>query len=261
MANAGRRPFTAELRRKTAVGGDAEAAVVAAPEEPSLQDMYDLMQTMAQDMAQLRQDVQRIEHTSTAQGGTLSPAPIPIAPSSDDRAFDEVATLKTELRALAYCIEQTKAEIANLRSNGNDEDHFATVATELDEVVNATEGATDRILDSCEAVEALSSALMAHVDDAYAKQVVDDIVEQTTKIFEACNFQDITGQRITKVVRTLQFIDQRIGSMLEIWGQEALVSMPGTDFQVYTQDDTVGLNGPQAGGEGISQAEIDKLFD
>jgi hypothetical protein len=49
--------------------------------------------------------------------------------------------------------------------------------------------------------------------------------------------------------------------MLEIWGQEALVSMPGTDFQVYTQDDTVGLNGPQAGGEGISQAEIDKLFD
>ena len=38
------------------------------------------------------------------------------------------------------------------------------------------------------------------------------------KIFEACNFQDLTGQRITKVVGTLKFIETHIVRMMEIWG-------------------------------------------
>ena len=40
-----------------------------------------------------------------------------------------------------------------------------------------------------------------------------------TQIFEACNFQDVTGQRISKVVKTLQLIDNRVSQLLHTFGE------------------------------------------
>ena len=37
-------------------------------------------------------------------------------------------------------------------------------------------------------------------------------------IFEACNFQDLTGQRINKVMTTMKFIEHHINTMMDIWG-------------------------------------------
>ena len=46
----------------------------------------------------------------------------------------------------------------------------------------------------------------------------EEIQERVISIFEACNFQDLTGQRISKVMGTMKFIEQHINAMMEIWG-------------------------------------------
>jgi chemotaxis protein CheZ len=91
---------------------------------------------------------------------------------------------------------------------------------------------------------------------AMTEQVANEII----KIFEACNFQDITGQRMTKVVKIIKFIEERILSMIEIWGLEAFAELP-----VHKPDSNDGdmalMNGPQLSGGGISQDDINALFD
>jgi chemotaxis protein CheZ len=94
----------------------------------------------------------------------------------------------------------------------------------------------------------------------------EKITEAVTQVYEACNFQDITGQRITKVVRALKHIEQKV---------EALVAAFGDEIQKYrslhperrqadgTEDkmsDAALLNGPQMPDDAAKQAEIDALL-
>ena len=86
--------------------------------------------------------------------------------------------------------------------------------------------------------------------------------ERVIKIFEACNFQDLTGQRITKVVGTLKFIETHILRMMEIWG--GLEAFKGIEAETIAQrkGDARLLNGPRIAGESghASQDDIDAMF-
>ncbi|WP_404380777.1 protein phosphatase CheZ [Caenispirillum salinarum] len=180
--------------------------------------------------------------------------------SALEKQRQEVELLKMEIHALANCINQTKQEIAQLRTNDSEQDRLMAVAGELDEVVGATEGATESILDAAEKIDQLAQAIQAQEQDSYIRHQADEITERVMGIFEACNFQDITGQRITKVVNTLKFVEDRVERMIEIWGRDTFAS-------IVVEQDTGGddekrlLNGPQLENSGISQDEIDKLFD
>ena len=46
------------------------------------------------------------------------------------------------------------------------------------------------------------------------------IMEATSTIYEACGFQDITGQRTTKVVKALKDIEEKIDALVEAFGSE-----------------------------------------
>ena len=82
------------------------------------------------------------------------------------------------------------------------------------------------------------------------------------KIFEACNFQDLTGQRITKVVATLKFIETHILRMMEIWGGLDAFKDIQAEAIAEREGDARLLNGPKIDGEGghASQDDIDSLF-
>jgi len=147
---------------------------------------------------EIRGDIRNLEH---AMRGEEAPPPAAQAAGLDEMVSQkqaEVSMLKTELRALAVCIEQTKQEIAALRPKDSDEDRILAVTFELDAIVEATEGATQSILEAAEKIESLTSEIASHGDDAYVKRLAEDINESVITMFEACNFQDITGQRITK---------------------------------------------------------------
>ena len=80
-----------------------------------------------------------------------------------------------------------------------------------------------------------------------------------TKIYIACAFQDITGQRIGKVVNTLQSIESKVTALATACGGEVeLRSME--DDSAGTGDNAGLLQGPQRAGAAPSQAEIDRMF-
>jgi hypothetical protein len=87
-----------------------------------------------------------------------------------------------------------------------------------------------------------------------------EIEELSTNIMLSCSFQDLTGQRTSKVVHALRYIEQRVNSMIQIWGVNARDAGPVDDVLKDTRRDAHLLNGPAKAGEGVSQDDIDKLL-
>src|SRR5690606_17059502 len=103
------------------------------------------------------------------------------------------AQLVKELNALAQFIDRAKQDIASIRADEIKSKHIPSATDELNAIVDATEEATNAIMTACEAIQ-------NHVE---GKDVQQPVVDEVMKIFEACSFQDITGQRISKVVKAL----------------------------------------------------------
>jgi chemotaxis protein CheZ len=114
-------------------------------------------------------------------------------------------------------------------------------------------------LEAAEKIDTLAGQLQAQATDGFASHVSEDIREAVVAIFEACNFQDITGQRITKVVKTLQYIEDRVNKMIEIWGADTFENLDSPP-EVTPDDESRLLNGPQLENQGVSQDDIDKMF-
>ena len=89
--------------------------------------------------------------------------------------------------------------------------------------------------------------------------MIDDAMGKTINIMEACNFQDLSGQRTTKVVKTIQYLEERILSMIDIWGEEGFNGIE-VDNEALEGDAAL-LNGPQDQETAIDQSDIDALFD
>ena len=135
------------------------------------------------------------------------------------------------------------------------------MSDQLDAILTSTGEATHTILESLEAISAMTGELREAPDGERTLALCDRIAESATKGMEVCGFQDITGQRVAKIVRSLQFIEERVDAMIEIWGREPIESLgerpPEDDADVK---DGITLAGPALPGKEISQEEIDKLF-
>jgi len=179
---------------------------------------------------------------------------------------EEIHQLRASLAAMSRNILETKAEIIALRPQDAEEDRLMIVSHELDAVVEATEGATETILNCAERIDDISESLKNDVTEEDEREKLEHISSEVVAIFEACNFQDLTGQRINKVVNTLKFVEERIMSMIEIWGStEGFIGVEGSDkkdrTEIPSDDDAHLLNGPQHEDKAISQDDIDALFD
>ncbi|MGD0104868.1 MAG: protein phosphatase CheZ [Rhodopila sp.] len=167
---------------------------------------------------------------------------------SDELTAKETSLLR-EVEELGRMIASTKSEIAALRVDDITDHHIPFATDELDAIVQHTAHATDAILESCEMLDEVSSTVSG---ESAAK-----LQAATTKIYEACSFQDITGQRITKVVTTLKTIEQKIAHIIGAFGATAAAAR-GSTGQVATDADL--LNGPQLPANAMDQSDIDKLL-
>ena len=168
-----------------------------------------------------------------------------------DMTVTEVALLG-ELEALGREVARAKSEIAALRVDDINASHIPTATDELDAVVSHTATATNEILDCCETLEGLQARLTGADAEALSGAV--------TRIYEACSFQDITGQRIGKVVSALKSIEKRVAAVTQSFGRGGA---PPPEPEAPATPRTEGqelANGPQLPGSGTSQAEIDRLL-
>ena len=171
------------------------------------------------------------------------------------RYFNSIdTTLYSEFRGLSEYIDRARGEIAELRPNDLKQEKIPRAGLELEAIVASTEEATGTIMD---AAEEIMSA------DATADDYGDAVNDACMRIFEACSFQDITGQRITKVVATLTYIEERLHGLQDAWGPdiedaEGEAAEAGKDKDARPDSDL--LNGPALDGEGIAQNQVDDLL-
>lgn len=165
--------------------------------------------------------------------------------------------LEEEIERIAQYIVDAKLEIIAISppvpDEGNDK-HVAGAAVQLNEVVKDTEVATNTIMDKADAVMALSGQV-TDVD------ISGKLMEHAVGILEACSFQDITGQRIRKVMATLEQIELRLNRLIKLFGgtlPEGVAIAPIETKERRADEDL--MRGPQLSGSIPSQDDVDKLF-
>jgi chemotaxis protein CheZ len=239
------KPFTAELQR---LGLPLRHAAHVEPETPTpvpaiASPTVTPGATPAEFMEAIGRIERRLDEMSALQPAAAAPAEV----------GPDVAELQRRIQA-------TQIEIAALRHPKAEQDRLVVAGEELAAIVSATEHATNGVLSAAELIEKTAMAMKARLSDPSDKRDLDLMIDAVVSIFEACNFQDITGQRIGKVVRTLDFIEERVIAMIQTWGAEAFAHLPHA-VEVPVAEEAKLLNGPQLQGKAISQADIDALFD
>ncbi len=160
-----------------------------------------------------------------------------------------LASILTELRDLLIVIEETRRDLGMARPSDITGKHIPGATDELDAIVEATSEATGTIMDCCDVISEKAALVGGENGDAISAEVV--------KIFEACSFQDITGQRVSKVVKTFRDIEEKIDKLVGVLG----IKMSGLpeEEDTRTEDEKL-LSGPQSADKAISQEDIDKLL-
>jgi len=166
-----------------------------------------------------------------------------------------------QMIGLADYIESAKRDIAALRPDEVKDRHLPAASDELDEIVAETADATNRIMDAAETIQ----GAIAEIDEATQQTIFN----ASMQIFEACSFQDITGQRVTKVVKALKDIEEKVDSLITAFGDEiaeykaqhANAAAPDDPRNAGELADEMLLQGPQLADEAMSQDDVDKLLN
>ena len=172
----------------------------------------------------------------------------------------EAQSYKAELELIHAALTRSRKEVAALGTRAALPPDFARAAGELAAIVSGTEQATQQVLQAAEDIDQTANTLAAALKGGYENGLANDIRDWVVQIFEACNFQDLTGQRVGKVIEILGFLEEHVGRMMEIWGRIE-------QFKPIVFDEAEGdkkfLNGPKLAGEAghSSQHDIDSLFD
>jgi hypothetical protein len=168
--------------------------------------------------------------------------------------------LSAELQNMSDAISHTRRDIAAIKPKEGGNNRIMAATEDLGAIVTSTERATNEILAAAERIQDACEVLRGKDADG---QLCDTMEEDITNIFLACSFQDLTGQRTTKVVNALHYLEQRVGAMIQIWGSETLRNAAVDEFSADLEDNHAEaglLNGPQMDGQGIAQDDIDLMM-
>ena len=165
------------------------------------------------------------------------------------------ARLLGEVAELGRTIATAKAEIAALQVDEITASQIPSATDELDAIVAHTASATNSILEVCETLDQLADGLGKTAAPASAVDAASCLQDATTRIYEACSFQDITGQRITKVVTTLKTIETKVAGIVSTFGGDC-----GTPAVRREPREVALANGPQLPATAMDQTDIDKLL-
>jgi chemotaxis protein CheZ len=222
---------------------------------------------VASEQASLAQVLKRLDELHQA----VMPSQTMMSNISDAyrREVEEVVKLRGEMQAIQDAILETKRQVVAFHAPSH---HGVTVnhaAGELGAVVMDTEGATNNILAAAERIEMLAGVIESETTMKAMKGRAGEIAQQVMSIYEACNFQDLTGQRISRVCETLNFVETRVQRMVEVWGGLDSLSQLMTQELENTRAEREAMGthalaaGPAlAGAEGhVGQDDIDALFD
>ncbi|MEO5337569.1 MAG: hypothetical protein H7841_11840, partial [Magnetospirillum sp. WYHS-4] len=121
----------------------------------------------------------------------------------------EFEALRHELLGLFNYMNRVRTEIAAISRPVEEEYQFGSMAEQLDAIVKATERASNTIMETVELNDELLAQLRNSLKDPKQTALIERIIDNSAQIFEACSFQDITGQRVNKLVRSIKYVEER----------------------------------------------------
>ncbi|MCH9844352.1 MAG: protein phosphatase CheZ [Alphaproteobacteria bacterium] len=132
--------------------------------------------------------------------------------------------------------------------------YIPNIINELVAIRSSTETATSAILECAEHMDAITENIPEETRDAIQKY--------TTRILEASSFQDITGQRMGKVIRTLEQIEMTLDGILSLLGDEDAKNRykERVSKQQIIKDPGEMLEGPDLHQSPDKQQMIDEMF-
>jgi chemotaxis protein CheZ len=214
-------------------------------------------------LEELMREIGDIKQMLAGNGEARPAGPSPEIMEKFRADMEEASRIRAELEIVQKAINRTKEEIAALSLPGGGNADINRMTHELGAIIEGTEQATETILSSVEQIDENAGDLLASCRGRNQKDLAADIQEQVVKVYEACNFQDLTGQRIFKVIRAFGFIEKRVEQMMEIWG--GIDSFREYEQAVPVNDNDAShlLNGPalKHDADTVSQDDIDALFD
>ncbi len=175
-----------------------------------------------------------------------------------------------ELGELARFINRMKSELREFQPNMIADEKIPEASDQLDAIVQQTEKATSRIMDALERVDnvhrdvlerlmcnepPLDPDVMAGVEDSFTEAGT-----ALTDVYEACNFQDLTGQRIMKIIKALREIERQVLRMVIVFGLKNEESELNESDKMRLEENVDLLEGPQTGNKGMDQDEIDDIL-
>ena len=163
---------------------------------------------------------------------------------SPEEAAGERALLMTYIRA-------ARSALAELGPNRMRAEHLPSALNEIGMIVETTESAANQIMDAVDQI----LNLPADIAPGAYRTIVE---EKCLSMMEACAFQDLTGQRSSKVVETLMHIEDKLGKLALLMGDEE--EPPREEASPARTGDDLLLNGPAMPGEGVDQDDIDAMF-
>ncbi|MDP2410747.1 MAG: protein phosphatase CheZ [Pseudolabrys sp.] len=177
-------------------------------------------------------------------------------PQGKSRPVDSTQPLISELALLQEAFGRHKRDLAALIGTANDR-RLARACGELGAAVESMEKGAETILMSAESIDDSARALATTLTADYERGLAQDIQDHTVRIFEACNFQDLAGQRIGKVIATLNEVEDLLVQML--------ARCDGAPVSSIAEAPARGgglLNGPKLDGDSghASQRDIDAMF-
>lgn len=163
-------------------------------------------------------------------------------------------TLGPEIREMLDFIAAARSELTAMRPNSLTTRDIPAARDELDAVIAHTEHSAGRIMDVADR--------MADLAGSMENEAAAEVVALSTEIYEASSFQDIIGQRVSKVVTVLKTLEERLSNLATAVGDTDADDEKTQIFdgmgEVVNADAL--KHGPQLEGRGNSQDDIDALL-
>ncbi len=179
-----------------------------------------------------------------------------------DRARAQIAeaqAYKHELELIYAAVKQTRQDGKGVNASASAVQEIGRVSRELEAIVSGTEQATQTILQAAEDIDQNAHTLVDTLKTEHERGMAHDVRDSVGQIYEACNFHDLTGQRVANVLATLTFIEEHVSRLMQIW--QGIEQFKPVVLDTKGEGDEL-LNGPRLAGDAghSSQEDIDTLF-
>ncbi|MGI9378776.1 MAG: hypothetical protein ACR2OW_03920 [Methyloligellaceae bacterium] len=173
---------------------------------------------------------------------------------SDNQAILQNLDIRAVLKDMSQSIARAKDEVAVLHPSDDNPDAISGATAELDDIVKATEHATNKILAAAEDIQETAWTMReAGIEEKFCER----LDSRATEIYSECSFQDLTGQRTSGVVKVLNYLEERLQSMISIWDNTPTISEQSNEMQ--TARPLLSQSVQAADGK-FEQAEIDTFM-